>query len=387
VCIAWKGIAISVATRETARAVACHRVRLCVLIPSHWTAVMGGSEYQVQVLMEHLLSRNDVELFFVTNRVAEGFEARGYELVRIAKQFGVRRYGLFFDAPGLYRILRRLKPDVIYQVIGSAHTGIAAFYARRHRCKLVFRVTDEMSLRRSPISWRRPHHRLERVLLHYGIRHATTIVAQTEAQRRLLAEQFGRRDAVIVRNFHPLPTETARKDRTKKRVLWIANLKRLKQPDVFLRLAARFAGRSDVEFVMLGGPADDPVWVRSIEREIDAHGNVHYEGRVSPAEVNERLAGAHLLVNTSTTEGFSNTFIQAWAREVPVVSLTVDPDGVFSSSSPSLLAGSEQRLGDLVARLLDDDELRAQIAARCRRVALEQYTEANAERLVELLVA
>jgi glycosyltransferase involved in cell wall biosynthesis len=373
--------------REAADAAVCHRRRLCVLIPSHWTAVMGGSEYQVQVLMGHLLRRSDVEIFFVTNRVAEDFEANGYQIVRIAKQFGVRRYGLFFDALGLYRILRRLKPDVIYQVIGSAHTGIAAFYARRHGCKLVFRVTDEMSLQRGPISWRRPHHRLERVLLHYGIRHATTIVAQTEAQCRLLADGFGRRDAVIVRNFHPLPSEPATKDRTKKRVLWIANLKRLKQPEVFLRLAERFSARSDVEFRMLGGPADDPVWVRSIEDQIGAHTNVCYEGRVSPAKVNERLAEAHLLVNTSTTEGFSNTFIQAWAREVPVVSLAVDPDGVFSSSSPSLLAGSEPRLGELVERLLGDDELREQVAARCRRVALEQYTEANAERLVEMLVA
>jgi glycosyltransferase involved in cell wall biosynthesis len=362
-------------------------VRLCVLIPSHWTAVMGGSEYQVQVLMEHLRRRDDLEIFFVTNRIAANFEADGYEVIKISREFGLRRYGLFFDALRLYGILLRVKPDVIYQVIGSAHTGIAAFYARRHRCKLVFRVTDEMSLQRSPIAWRRPHHRLERALLDYGIRHATTIVAQTEAQRRLLAEGFGRRDAVIVRNFHPLPSELAVKDDARKRVLWVANLKRLKNPEAFLRLAARFVGRSDVEFVMLGAPADNPIWVSAIEERIRSSANVRYEGHVPPSEVNARLATAHLLVNTSTTEGFSNTFIQAWARDVPVVSLHVDPDGVFSSCSPSLHAGNEQRLFELVERLLGDDELRTRLAGDCRRTALEQYTEDNAERLVEILVA
>jgi glycosyltransferase involved in cell wall biosynthesis len=348
---------------------------------------MGGSEYQVQVLMDHLLRRTDLEIHFVTNRIAPGFEAKGYDVVEISREFGIRRYGLFFDVVPLYRILKRLKPDVIYQVIGSAHTGIAAHYARRHGCKLVFRMTDEMCLSRDPISWRRPHHRVERWLLQYGIRHATTILAQTESQRKLLAQRFGRSDAVIVRNFHPLPSEAPIKGSGKKRVLWIANLKRLKNPEAFLRLAERFADRRDIEFVMLGAAADHPGWVGEIEASVKACRNVRYEGGVPPSRVNAELVEADLLVNTSTTEGFSNTFIQAWARGVPVVSLNVDPDGVFSSGSPSLLAGSEGRLAELVERLLGDDDLRAQIAAGCRRTALEQYTEANAQRVVEILVA
>jgi hypothetical protein len=80
-------------------------------------------------------------------------------------------------------------------------------------------------------------------------------------------------------------------------------LKRLKNPEAFLRLAERFAGRRDVEFVMLGAPADHGEWVRAVEERINACGNVRYGGRVPPAEVNARLAAAHLLVNTSTTEG------------------------------------------------------------------------------------
>jgi glycosyltransferase involved in cell wall biosynthesis len=362
------------------------RVRLCVLIPSHWTAVMGGSEYQVQVLMDHLTRRRELDIHFVTNRIAPGSEPRGYDVRLISREFGIRRYGLFFDALPLYRILRSLRPDVIYQVIGSAHTGIAAFYAKRHGCRLIWRVTDEMSLRRDPIKWWRPHHRLERALLEYGIRRATTIVAQTESQRQLLTESFGRPDALIVRNFHPQPNERPSKGGGKKRILWIANLKRIKNPEAFVRLAARFRDRSDVEFVMLGAGADHPAWVRQTEEQIRLCGNIRYPGQVSPAEVNARLAEAHLLVNTSDTEGFSNTFIQAWMREVPVVSLSVDPDRVFSSSSPSLLAGSEERLKELVENLLDHEDLRARLAAEARALASERYTEANAARLVEIIL-
>lgn len=348
---------------------------------------MGGSEYQVQVLMEHLLRRPDLEITFVTNRVAADFRPQGYEIVQLCREFGLRRYGLFFDAWTLYRLLRRLRPDVIYQVIGSAHTGIAAHYARRSGCRLVWRVTDEMSLRREPIAWRRPHHKLERRFLEYGIRRATTIVAQTEVQRRLLADTFGRPDALIVRNFHAAPTEELDKSGPVKRVLWIANLKRIKQPEVFVRLARRFASRPDVEFTILGAPADDPRWVGQVDEQIRATPNLRHPGGVAPEEVNRRLASAHVLVNTSVTEGFSNTFVQAWLRGVPVVSLTVDPDEVFSRQEPSLLAGDEQRLGELVERLLDDDALRARIAAERRSYALAEFTEANAARLVDIIAS
>ncbi len=32
------------------------RAKLCILVPAHWEALMGGSQYQAKVLIDYLLA-------------------------------------------------------------------------------------------------------------------------------------------------------------------------------------------------------------------------------------------------------------------------------------------------------------------------------------------
>jgi glycosyltransferase involved in cell wall biosynthesis len=101
--------------------------------------------------------------------------------------------------------------------------------------------------------------------------------------------------------------------------------------------------------------------------------------------VNELLARAHVLVNTSVTEGYPNTFIQAWQREVPVVSLTVDPDGVLDRQGVGILASSEQRLEEALRLLLTDSVLRDEYGARGRDFAARRHSIRNTSALLRLI--
>ena len=56
---------------------------------------------------------------------------------------------------------------------------------------------------------------------------------------------------------------------------------------------------------------------------------LRYVGKLSLEEMDACLAEATLFVNTSLQrDGFSNTFIRAWLRPVPVVSLNFGPYGI-----------------------------------------------------------
>lgn len=346
---------------------------------------MGGSQYQAKVLVDYLLANYDVDIVYMTTRADPGFTPHGYRIVRFVEHGRLRRYGSFFDAPRLYRALARERPDVILQFVGSAHTGIAALYARRHGCKMIWRVTSDRSVEPEKAPWWKLHAHVERRFLEYGIRNATLVLAQTEYQRARLAESFPAAAVRVLPNFHPTPPDRGRSGTGVKHVLWIANLKPLKNPGAFVRLARRFAARADVRFTLVGSALDDSSWTLECLAEIAATPNVDYRGALAQAEVNTLLEQADLLVNTSDYEGFSNTFIQAWMRRVPVVSLHVDPDRLLSRGGLGAVAGSEDALYEHVAALLDDPERRAAIGARARRYAVEHHAEANIDALARLL--
>lgn len=361
------------------------RPKLCILVPAHWEAQMGGSQYQAKLLVDYLLRHYDVEISYLTTRADPTFTPEGYRIVPFSDHCGVRRYGSFFDVVRLYRALARERPDIILQFVGSAHTGIAALYARRHGCKMIWRVTNDPSVEPERASWTKPHRWLERCFLNFGIRNATLILAQTDYQRTCLAEAFPRAPVQVLANFHPAPPDCGRNGAVIKQVAWVANLKPLKNPGAFVRLAGRFAHRLDVRFVMAGATIDASDWTREQLEQIAATPNLEYRGSLSQNDVNALLEHTDLFVNTSDHEGLANTFIQAWMRRVPVVSLRVDPDRLLSRGGLGAVAGDENRLYELVAALLDDPDRCAAIGARARRYALEHYAEGNIDTLARLL--
>jgi glycosyltransferase involved in cell wall biosynthesis len=364
------------------------RIRLCVVIPVHWEAFMAGSQYQAKCILDELLPSGRYDVTYVANRVAPDFKPSDYRIVQIGGRLS--RLGYLVHTLPLYRALREIRPDVIYQRVGCGYTGIAAHYARRNGARMIWHVAHDGDVTPKSLFYgRNPITRfLERSSVEYAIRHATHIVTQTEHQAALLKKNYGRGADAVIPNFHPLPAETIDKS-VPLSVVWIANLKRWKQPDAFVRLAAALSDLTHVHFVLVGAPMTAPSdrqWADTLMTSIEATPNLEYVGLKAQEEVNALLARAHVFVNTSLDEGFANTFIQAWMREVPVVSLHVNPDGVFDRERVGIhAAGSEERLYQAVRRLISDPKLRSKYAA-CARIYVEKRHSVRNVRLLEKLI-
>jgi glycosyltransferase involved in cell wall biosynthesis len=360
--------------------------KICVVNPFEHG---GGAEYQISLLIDALFRSGEFEIHYLAHFPDERDRVRNYQMSRIGSGGPIPRLGYVVEARSLYRRLREIGPDIIYQRVACAYTAVCALYARRCGVPLVWHVSHDTELTPGHLDRTRNflRLRLEKWMAQWGGRHATGIVVQTQFQAELLRKNYARTADAVIPNFHPPAAEPIDKSGPLT-VVWIANLKPWKQPEIFVRLAQSLKDREDVRFIMVGAgaaPGKRWTWELALMSDIQTAANLQYLGEKSQQEVNALLARAHIFVNTSEHEGFPNTFIQAWLRDVAVVSLQVDPDQVLAKGAAGIVAHSEGALVAAVRSLIDAPDVRAGFVARGRAHAQMHHSLRNAEVLARLL--
>jgi len=305
-------------------------MRVCIVCEGHPYANMGGAEYQAHMLAEELCRRAGVEVFFLARHApsAERASTLPYRIRRVGTAKGLRRRAVFFDAQELGRALNEIKPDVIYEQMKQSYTAVCARYARRARIPFFIHIASEWDLDPSWIPLRlspnTPFDMVESIAGNWGLRRASHVIVQTEAQGRKLQRLWGRAPSILVRNFQPIPETMPPRPAGIINVLWVGNIKEVKRPELYIELARKFADRKDIHFDMVGRPWNH--WrAEPFMATVAALPNLTYHGELPMTRVNELMSAASLYVNTSAHEGFPNTFVQAWAHGAVLLSLVVDP--------------------------------------------------------------
>lgn len=361
-------------------------VRVCIVTPRQSG---GGAEYQIGLLIAALQASGRFEIHYLAHHIDEQQPTTGYRLVRIGRGERMPVFGYTADLLPLYAALRRIRPQVIYQRVGCGYTGICALYARMHQAALIWHVAHDTDVMPQSLDQGRNLVRryLEKLSLRFGLHCADRIVVQTQSQSDLLARHYGRKADALVPNFAAASSERIDKAGPPL-VVWVSNLKPWKRPQIFVRLARALQSVQGVQFVMVGEAPrgrGKGRWLDELLRDVNAAPNLRYLGHLPQEQVMRLLARACVFVNTSTHEGFPNTFIQAWMLGAVVVSLDVNPDQVLDREGIGIHAGSEQGLVAAVERLLSDPAFRAPYVRRAHEYVRLRHSPRNQEHLIALI--
>lgn len=363
--------------------------RIAIVVPTHWAHFMGGSQYQARLLIEALNRRTGVELAYFAARVPSTDRLAGQVVYRTGRAQYLRRFGHFWDYFSLQKVLQEFDPHLIYQRVLCAHTGICARYSHRKNVPMIWHVANERDCWPTPAILSllaRPHRLIESRLKSYGLRRADHIVAQTKEQADMLRKNFGIDVAAVIPNFHPAPDETGSKSDVFT-VVWVANLKEIKRPDLAIKIATLLEKDRSIRFELIGAPYSDPAEQRHFEAAVDSLQNVKYLGALDQGDVNSRIGRAHVLVNTSVVEGFSNTFIQAWMREVPIATIGVNPDGILDDGVMGKDCRNVEEAAEFIKMLSRDRSRLAEMGLKSRERSMQSFSMQNAETLADLMFA
>jgi glycosyltransferase involved in cell wall biosynthesis len=205
----------------------------------------------------------------------------------------------------------------------------------------------------------------------------------------MLEEEYGLNATMVVHNFHPVPARPSDRNddlQRKLRVIWVANFKGWKHPEVFVSLAEANKQNDDVEFVMIGMPGHDRHFAALHER-IARLENLRYLGELSIEAVDDQIAASDIFVNTSDAEGFPNTFVQAWMCGVPVVSCHVDPDQCLSKHGAGILTGGSAGLAPAIESLRRDRERLRALSRAALAYGSANHGVEHAAPLIDLLTS
>ncbi len=341
----------------------------------------GGAEYQYTILEKCLKDKYEIYYLFRYPRFLDKKRYLNYNY-RFRKRYNPN---LYTDAPVIYRLIKRLSPDIIYKRSVNYIAAIGVQYARLHKIKMLMHIASRRDVDKlkcnsgvnTLISF------LNHNIAKYVIKNANRVICQAQYQNILLQANYGRSCDLILPNMQPFPENTIKKTLPNK-IVWISNLKPLKQPELFIDLANHFKNFQNAKFIMIGRPALGN-WQQKLLNKIKRLPNLEYKGELSINQVNSVLRESDILVNTSEYEGFPNTYIQAWMRKVPVVALNSDPDDIIKTNEIGFHSKTFQQMIQDVRKLLENKQLREKMGAKSQIFASDTFTVTNIEKLINLL--
>ena len=130
---------------------------------------------------------------------------------------------------------------------------------------------------------------------------------------------------VIFPNIIDLDTLPVSNSTSQNYFIYAGSLTMLKGADRLLDLIKIID--SSITIMIVGSPKGKIV--KKIYEELGKKKNVILMGQKNQKETLELISNARALINTSYYEGFPNIFLEAWGTGVPVISLSVNPGGIF----------------------------------------------------------
>lgn len=305
-----------------------------------------------------------------------GTKANGYHTVEtFGEDEGVRYLRTFnLRLPRFMQAIQAYRPSAVIQGCAALNTGLLCMAAHALSVPFVYRAANDMD---ADDRYKQRMSSYEAFFYRYGLRKADAIVCQNDYQYRKFKEQFPDKPITILHNPYEGKTEgeLVPPDQ-RKYIAWLGVFQPQKNMPALYELAKALP---QYQF-RIGGKVTksrmDEATHQALQN-LEVAPNVTFEGYIKRTAIPDFLSKAHLLLNTSHYEGFSNTFLEAFAAGTPIVTTRkVDPDHIIENSRLGFVADDYLELSGGIEGIINHENY-GDLSQRCRDYVIHHHNPAQ----------
>lgn len=331
--------------------------------------LFGGAEVQLFLLANQLVKDQKIKVHIIIGKKEFQFnKIETYNDIKLYVSIPVEKSIINYIKGGinLFLTLLKLNPDVIIQRTGGIQTFLIALYSQIFRKKFIFSIAHERAVSKRGFS------RLIQPFFNLSLNYADFIVTQNKDQLQLFKQWRGRKFNKVktIKSGYEIEDKELNL-KNKESILWVGRAKRWKRPELFLKIAKLFPKES---FVMICKLKENDEYSDSIFQEAELIKNLKFIKFVPFNNIDVYFQKAKVLINTSSKEGFPNTFIQAIKNKTPLISLNVDPEHFIEDYKCGFFCNDDIRiLKKKLNNLLNNKKFYKELSNNCFKYAKENH--------------
>lgn len=342
-------------------------IKICFIAPKAYPLfntevkeVFGGAEVDLYLLATELAKDKNFEVSFIAADYGQQ-EVETREQVTIIKSLDFKK-NVISGACRIWQAMRLAGADIYLAETASPGVPLIAWFCSWHKRTFMYRTATTPEC---DGSYFKNRYFLGKTFA-WSLRRAKVVFTQNAHDKDKLAQTVGL-SAVVIPNGHRLVELNLTNRDT---VLWVGRSDKIKRPDLFIDLAERTPAQ---KFTMVCQRATGDDNYQQLLDRANAVKNLEFIERVPFNEIDSCFAPAKVFVNTSDFEGFPNTFIQACASAVPILSLNVNPDGFLDKYECGICCdGNWNKFLESLTLTLDEDRRRT-MGANAGKYAAEHH--------------
>ncbi len=343
--------------------------KICFAMRYLYKQRLGGAEVQAWLLAKQL-AKSGHQVTYIAENI------NSYSSVLIEKIEGIEVHWIphryYFDILNtriFFKKLKEISPDILVQRYTSLYTGIVGAYSKKYNIPFIWICTGDdiatknyFKKRQREILKRKSKGFLVSIFTYlyaaitdmykdYGFKYITHPCVQNKDQYDLLLKEFNLK-CFFIHSGHEKPNISNYKQRTNPPlIIWVGNLGPNKRPELFIELAKQ-CSQLNLRFRMIGTHPDK---ARLDKLFADKFTNLEWKGALPLEETLAVFDQASILVSTSISEGFPNTFVQAWLRGIPVISFGINPNEVVTKHNLGKIVDSIPEAQQAIIKYISND--------------------------------